>query len=473
MQKSKLILLLQTLTAWERRGFDAYVRADYFNPNESVGRLWAHLQAFAPEFDDPALEMESVWRALFPEAHYDEAKMRYLLTDLTRLAEGFLAHREWIEDSLASTRYLLKAYHKRGLNKAFAEKSRRQAQALAEVENRNHHNAVDKLQYMEQRYLAIRGSSSDRKAEDPVADVMHALDELFVLKKLRYSCELINQSNVLNKHFDFFLTEELVGYMREHPGFGGPLARLYFQALLTLQDPEGGHYPQLKQMLAAAIPHTDAGDLHDLYICALNHCIKQYNLGKQAYARELFELYRVLIENKIIFVRETLPMQHFKNAVTMGVRTGEFDWTAEFIHSHKAFLPEDEAENAFTYNMAYLEEARGNYHQVKKLLLEVDFSTVFYQLGSRTLLLRTYYELEEFEPLLYLIESFRMYIKRENSLSEYQRRLYLNLIRIVKLLARYRLGERIRLPDIQKELDQRPDTAAREWLNEKLNALHP
>jgi hypothetical protein len=305
--------------------------------------------------------------------------------------------------------------------------------------------------------------------------VVEALDELFLVNKLRYSCELVNQSKIRNRPFDFFLTEELVSKMETEQKMGGALGKLYYHALLTLQNKEGHEpYYEFKKLLIELESEIDQRELSDLYICALNYCINQINHNEHQFHQEVFEVYKTLIEKKLIMDENgRLTLQQYKNMVTVGTRVKEFEWTQRFIETYKQYLAEDEAENAYTYNMAWLETEQGNYRQVKRLLAFVEFPNIFYQLGSRLMLIRTYYELEDFDDLSYLLNSFRMFLRRNKELTDSRRKSYLNLIRMLNSMLRYRQGGKISIQELENLLSSYPDVAAYKWLEEKIAELKP
>jgi hypothetical protein len=170
-------------------------------------------------------------------------------------------------------------------------------------------------------------------------------------------------------------------------------------------------------------------------------------------------------------MKDKLDLSHFKNIVTVGIRQQAYNWTEDFIDRYRLYLPEEEAENAFTYNMAILQEARGNYRQVKRLLLAVEFTDERYALGARSVLLRTYYDLEDFEMLRYQFSSFRMYLHRNRKISAVQKELHLNLIRITQKLVRYQEGGSISLEEIQDQISRTSHLASRRWLERKVKEL--
>lgn len=82
---------------------------------------------------------------------------------------------------------------------------------------------------------------------------------------------------------------------------------------------------------------------------------------------------------------------------------------------------------------------------------KVEFTDVFYQLDSRVLQLKIYFESDDYENLFYHISAFRIFLKRNNSISENQRTIYRNLVRFKAKLARTGIS-RIKWKRIAAEL---------------------
>lgn len=397
------------------------------------------------------------------------------MSDFTRMLEGYLAYQKWQADDIGKDLYLLEACADLKATKVFEEKNRKIRQKLQKSFCKSHNGYADMLRYQEISYAASIRLGIRNTDTYQVSEVVEALDELFLVNKLRYSCELVNQSKVSNRPFDFFLTEELVSKMKTEQKMGGALGKLYYHALLTLQNKEGHEpYYEFKKLLIELESEIDQRELSDLYICALNYCINQINHNEHQFHQEVFEVYKTLIEKKLIMDENgRLTLQQYKNMVTVGTRVKEFEWTQRFIETYKPYLAEDEAENAYTYNMAWLETEQGNYRQVKRLLAFVEFPNIFYQLGSRLMLIRTYYELEDFDDLSYLLNSFRMFLRRNKELTDSRRKSYLNLIRMLNSMLRYRQGGKISIQELENLLSSYPDVAAYKWLEEKIAELKP
>jgi hypothetical protein len=105
------------------------------------------------------------------------------------------------------------------------------------------------------------------------------------------------------------------------------------------------------------------------------------------------------------------------------------------------------------------------------LLQDVKYSDIFYQLDSKTTLMKTYYGLGEYLPLMALKESFRILLRRKKVISEQNRINYMNFIRFTVKMYRIDVKDKPKLRALQKELKTATNVADKGWLVEKMGEL--
>jgi hypothetical protein len=162
---------------------------------------------------------------------------------------------------------------------------------------------------------------------------------------------------------------------------------------------------------------------------------------------------------------------YFKNIVNIALRVGEYDWAENFINQYSSMLPELLRENSLTYNLAQVFFFRKEYDKVLEQLRNVEYDDVAYNLGSKAMLLATYYETDEMEPLYSLFESFRAYLNRHKDIPVNRRKNYGNLIRFTRKLTRIMPGDQSAVDKFKKELKETKNVASLNWLKEKLAEL--
>jgi len=85
--------------------------------------------------------------------------------------------------------------------------------------------------------------------------------------------------------------------------------------------------------------------------------------------------------------------------------------------------------------------------------------------------MKTYYEMEESDPLYSLIEAFYAYLRRNKSISKYQMKSYSNFLHYAKRLLKYRYRRKEFVEKLKPEIELKEAVANKTWLLAKINEL--
>ena len=163
--------------------------------------------------------------------------------------------------------------------------------------------------------------------------------------------------------------------------------------------------------------------------------------------------------------------QHYKNIITNALHVKAFNWVENFIQKYTPLLPPADRDNALTYNLANVYFHKGEYEKVIGQLREVEYQDITYALGSKLMLLRTYYELNEIIPLDSLIDSFRIYLRRNQHISKEVKQQYMNTLRFTrKLLGIARYDQKSK-EKIIEQIESCKTLVLKEWLLDKVGEL--
>ena len=469
--KNKLTDLLSGLEKREIKRFEQFLLSPYFNTNDRNVVLFGCLSKYHPHYNDPKLSFRLLFDALFKGKKFDEQKVRYAMTDLTLLLERFIALETAQQNDDFHQQMLLVGLHQRNHDKYFLQTLRAAQEQQAKDQIRDtqfyHHQLL-----LEEEAYKFTATRQNRTLDSSLQQLSDNIDIHFLTQKLKYSCEILNRQNVLSAEYDTRLLDVILAYLDEHPFEEIPAIHIYLTILLTLKEPEDEqHYYRLKGLLIENKNHFTATEMRDMYAFLQNYCIRKANLGKAEYMGELLNAFKLLLENGFIFENGFISPADFKNIVTVALRRNEHEWVAHFLASHSIRLRKEFRSNAKDYNYARLSYNLGELKQARKLLSKTDFTDLYYHLDSKVLLMKTYYELDDFEPLLALIGSFRVYLKRNRKISDYQRTIYLNLIKYVRKITRIKLGSRLSAKSILEEVQELGKVADQRWLEQKLTEL--
>ncbi len=329
---------------------------------------------------------------------------------------------------------------------------------------------------------AFRGRISTRGFSENLADMDHHLDVFYISSKLGLACEIQNRRQLHNAAYQTGLIEEVVSWL---DGPGKPLQEVpavgvYYQIYLMFAHEEAeSHYQELVVLLknhSSLFPKQEA---YRMYAYALNFCTRQINRGNRSYMGELFVLYQQLLNTGLLLEEGILAHSHYKNITTVGLRLKKFDWVRNFLDTYQSSLHPAYQENAYSYNLSIYYYEQEKYHEAMRLLQQVEFTDVFYQLSARCMLMKIYYELGDWDGLKYLSQAFLAFLKRNKHIPSYHIQTHQNFIRFTKKSAR--LAQALNRLTIEEYQDRKQQILSHmqqagvvshsRWIEQKLDAL--
>lgn len=471
MFSDKLLSLLQTFSKYDLNRFRKFLLSPYFNDQEDVTSLFELVNEAIRNGDTAvaALEKAVVWKALFPKRRFDDAQLRRLASDLTRLAQRFMIEELRQQDPLTEALDLQKALEKYDLQKHLAgaerqiekllEKSQGKSTDYYFVQFRQHWNIFNRASKM----VATAGYT------DKLVTADFYLECFYLAQKLKlYIAWLLYRG--------FRVTEREVPVV---PGFWKyleddrfkevPLIRIYRTVIISFTESDNeAHFETLLQILDDFADELTQVDLRECFYIAQNYCALKINQGKTAYYYRYFGLIKKMVDLEILVEDGQLPEAVFKNFITVSLGAGEYDWTERFIQDYAGYLPASIRDNARMFNLAYVYFYKQNYEKVIEHLRDVEYSDVVYALGAKSMLLRTYYEQGEYLALDSLMDSFRIFLRRNKVISKNLKREYINFLNLVKKLTTITASDKKAIAELRQRVSATSYSMPKNWLLKKI-----
>lgn len=473
MEQSKIVKYLAELPAKSRERFRQFALSPYFNQHDQTTEL---IGIILEALDQPKLKLnrQKIFRKLFPGEEFDEQRLHNLLSYVKKLYVRFLAYEEMERYPFLEPVLALEGAYERNQFDLLINRSKYLEKVLKKHPYRDsqHHYARYRVNYLLGYY---KTKYVDRSKNERFQHMLNHLDRYYIAEKLRNCCHLTANMILMNAHYDFYLLEELLTFIRNNWGLfkNDTSIQLYYTILMSLrQDKEPVHYQRLKEMLTNQIHCFPPEEQSDLYLFSYNYCIVRINEGQEAYQQELFQLYKQGLKSELLLNNGLLYEWDYKNITTLGCALKEFEWTENFIEEYREKLPANHRENAYNYNLANLYHSKRMYNEAIQHLLQVRFTDVKYHLSTSFLTLRTYYELGDTEALLSLIETFRIYAIRNRSITTDQKRGLTNFLRFARRLVNlkhqsYTYSEKALNEKLQKlygQIEQTDNVFNKKWL---------
>lgn len=471
MENVKFFKLLLSLNTYERKRFHKYLCSPLHNENKTYIALYEILLPYLKEGERQDLSRSVIQKKLFPKKQLSNLDFARLFTNFSRRIEGFLALEKYYADPVREYTDILESLNERHLGKFFPDMFHYVKQIQDKTPQRSGEFYLNtfRIEVLHHDYLEAR---QERSTNKNLLETLAALDTYYLITKLRFCAAMLHYQAFLALKGEVALLNEILNYCAHQQLEKEPLLKAYYLIVLSLIEPNNEiYFQQLKDIIFENGDHFKMDTERDLFAFAINYCINRINSGHTYYQREIFELYQQALQKKILLPQGELSPWDYKNITTIALRNKAYPWTEQFIEEYKARLPKTERVNAYTFNRARYFFATQQYGKVLQLLQNVEYSDIFYLLDSKTTLMKTYYELGEYQPLLSLKESFRILLRRKKLISEQNKINYENFARFTMKLFRIDVKDKSALQRLKVEIENTGNIADKSWILEKLNEL--
>ncbi|MCF8247435.1 MAG: hypothetical protein K9J37_20380 [Saprospiraceae bacterium] len=470
MEKSNLVSIFRVLDKKEVRELRKWVNSPAHNLRQDVSDLFEYLVSGQHLFSEKQLEKARVFQAIYPEKTFSDAEMRQAMHFLLRVIENFLVYNELSKDEVRSQTILAKVYRKRQLPKLF-QKTMEVGQGIQQQQPYRNHQYFENeyfLQFEQYTYLSGLGRNTPLNLQE----VSDANDVAYLANKLQLSCIMLSHQAVFKTTYKLQILNELLGHVERNPQLlEVPAIAIYYHQYQAMTRPdEEGHYRLLKKEIFENGHLFPAEEMRVIYLLTINYCIGRINAGVDGFLKESFELYKDGIQKNIFMENGVLSRFTFGNIVIAGLNLKEFEWVEDFIHRYKDFLEEKHREDLVHFNLARLNFERKNYKKAMQLFATLDYNDILMNLVAKTMLLKMYYELDEFNALDSLIGSMKTYLQRKKVMG-YHKDNYKNIILYTKKMLKMAHYDKEQIQKLKQEVEATNPLTERKWLLAQLDKL--
>ncbi len=468
---TKLFKVLKKFDKYEQNKLRKYVSSPYFNRDQHLLKLYNTIVLKINKNSSEHIYKKQLWKAMKTDRPYDDVRFRKYCSDLLKLVQGYLSQQFFEDSSFYRNNFLLQEIKKRKLEELY-NSSLRAAKRDVNDSIGVHPDAFLELFQIEERYFEIIDFETKRHLISNLDEMDGYLNSYFISRKLEIICSAIYRSSQYSHDYNIQFVDQIIEFVNNIEYKNYPYIAIYYHILLTLIHQEDDeYYYKLKDEIEKNIDRFEIEEIDKVYTYVLNYCFGKINKGRQEFLEEVFYVYKSLIDRNLILENNQITPWRFKNITLIALRLGKFKWTESFIIDFKEKLQEDFRENAVRYNLALLYFYLKKYEKVIQQLQFVEYEDPAYNLDSKAMLIGSYYELDELEPLYSLFESFRAYLNRHKDIPEERRKRYLNLIKFTRRLTKIDPRDKQALEKLKKDIQSSEGVVSIKWLNEKISEL--
>lgn len=468
MQKSRLFEIFSALRKSEQKELGKFVSSPAFNQRQDVMDLYQYLHANFQTGTPESLGREQVFAAVFPGEPFDNAKLDYTMSFLFSVIKSYLVHQEQAADPYGSALLLVRSLRKRNVGRIFEIESKTLEKQLHTQRLRGADFHLHQYRLHTEKYtFAVQKS---RTTTESFKEMTEELTHYFFAKKLSEACAVVTQNAVARLAYqETELLHFILGQVEEKGFAEVPAINLYYHCYKALTEADSLKWFESLRILMRAHHHSlPPSEVKELYLVAINYCIRRFNNGERAFLELAMKLYREGLELRALLENNLLSRFTYNNIVTAGLLLGDFAWVEDFLYAYRDYIEPSFRESAFNYNLAIFYFQKPDYAKAMELLQRADFDDVLYNLNARRMLLKIYYETDEREALNSLIVSFKGYIYRHRELGAHHRELNLNLLKFTRRLLALDRYDRDAIAQLRAEVEGSEKLAEKPWLLERL-----
>jgi hypothetical protein len=457
MKNSTLHIYFKILTLKEQEDFGQYLTA-MGKTNPALVKFWQLLS----ENTEHDFEKEKLFRLIFEDKKsYDDLTMRRLMSNLTYHIRSFLSYKEFKNSTLDNI-YLFKALQNRGVDKLL-EKEIADFSHSFEKENQKDNDYYFNAFLLQKEASILRGRFN-RTGDMKLQEMSDSITGFYVGEVLKQACQMLSHQNLTQQNYQQPFLDGILEKINQEKLTVSPSIKAYFHAYQFLMDEsQVVHFQSLKNIIKEHWIFFSMSDLKELYVLAINFCIKKQNKNEDIFVHEALDLYKSGLETSALLENDKISPFTYINVFRLAMKVNDTTWARQFLDDYKLKLATSERENYFKYNLARWYFVQNDNNSAMKLLQEVNLKEVLYNLDARQMLLRIYFESKEFLALDSLLESFKTYLMRQKNVG-YHSQSYLNLIKFTKKILKLDNKDKGQIEQLKQQIEATDLVTEKAWL---------
>jgi len=475
MKQPKLYQLLSSFSKEELRAFSLFLQSPYFTKSEILPSLFDILKKAHPDFNTAKLRKEKIYQKLNLATPFSEKFINDRFSDLSKLAEEFMAIHLVRNDKDLKKQAYRKSLNRHHLDTFFYKETKKAITTLKTKKLPGWRQSLNIFSLEHELFIHPQTNKWKTTTDETIKMIDH-LDETYIILKLRYGLHHKTRGTIFAREENSTFLKEILAYAQNS---NHSVIKLYTLLLDTFEERnleekwKIAHDFYLKK--CSLLPAEDQyagllGLINRGYRIALN--------GQPAFHANNLDLYKFGLTKKVLLPNGCLSEQTFKNIVLLGSVTKQFDWTKRFIKKYQSYLCPGHHTNIVYLSQAYLAFYSKNFDLCLDWLDKSERMDLRDKLNFKSLELRCWYEQfatknKDKEVLFAIINKYEQFLQRKKSnFSPNTTKAYQNFVYLVKRMAQLKnsaiSNRQTEKKKIQKEFPKRKLCMSMEWLEEKL-----
>lgn len=425
--------MLRALKKEELAGFGKHLRSAHGGEQVAL-KVFGYVKKFYPGFGDGRrLDFNHAYTCIFPEdKKVNDKKLLNILSKLTTWLKQYLLLQETSGRTFENSFFTARLLWEKGLSDEY-EKSITDLTALAESSQKESLGSrMNNLSASHLAYFHIGGK--DNKNLGGLLEQCNAgLDITYCIGKLKMACEMAKFNTAYNESYDLSETKTIVSLSKKHLE-KSLLLQLYYTVFHLITTQKGKYYDEAERILLQHAHKIHDTELHTILIHMRSNSAVRIRMGDETAWQTGHNLNKISHASGF-YKKEKMNELQFTNIVNAAVYVGDIAWAWKFMEEQGPLLEKSLRENTLKLAAAIIYSAEKKPEEVLNLVAQISFNDINVNIRTRSLMLKSYYELSKpLEFITSFCSAFKAFLRRKNKLNKQAAEATTNFIKIVQML---------------------------------------
>jgi tetratricopeptide (TPR) repeat protein len=430
MKNPQCLELYLTLNSKQRQGFKKYLASPLFNKNQKLSLCLEKIDEFRSS--DITVLKQELFRFLHPGESFTDVKLRLLFSELMKHLKNFIFIDEKQDDQLEKELSFIRFLRKGKLINLFENEASSFRKQL--TGNKRWNPDVYEYRFRLDMELLSYESFKNRFSYFDFKESSEILEISSMLKRLRVYLEQLAHESIGATSLEYPMIQAWVDHAESKDWSRHPEMQIYLLALKMYQFPEQDHFfIEYLNMIRQFENDFDFERGRQIYLTALNYCIRKINQNDTSYFHQTLSLFQHCVRHGWILDYGVMSSLTYKNIIALCIRMNDLDLAIRLLEEYKNLVNPKDRNTIYHFNLAKIYKEQGEYSKALYLLNTSVFKDPLIELNARVEMIKIYYEIHEVELMYNQIHATKNLIKRSKKLG-YHREYYTNFLQTANRL---------------------------------------
>jgi hypothetical protein len=475
MRESKIVELLKSFSHNEYKKLGEFVRSPFHNKSDSPILFYEYLNRFSKDFKELYIDYNEIADNVFPDEKFEESKVRSLISKFVRLIESFFVSCEFEKNIAFQKNLLLNTLNVRNLPKSFKSTLNETLEYQEKQFNRDEDFYYNQI-YIEVESFNYHLERTTSLNKEDFEQINNNINFFFIITKLNFLHFMVfqMQSNA-ESHHNIWLMDEVISFIEDNIQWISkehPIIYMKYLILMTIIKPESvTYFKNLKKFVLDNHFKLRKEVLSYVFGALTNYCMIRCNGGDIGFKFERFKVYKIMEENEIFSKEKYILFVDFLNAVISALEVNKLAWTEKFFEKYKDRILPELREPTVALALTQILYYKKQYEKALEILNTVTYDNYYFYLRSKKLFIMLYYEMGKYEPILYIIDAARHYLKRNTKISDFNIEAFMKFFNYTHKMVNMDSNQKNKIKNFKYDLIKDQHVSSKEWLLTKIEEL--